>query len=355
MKRCSESRRSIAVKRSNHTMDFTRGRLFLCNAFKSIITSLVLLWRSKSTFPTQTPKFNPTTHLNLNKLGLKTLIFNPKSHDHRHIVHKNYKLAPPSPSPQFSLTSSRSLLDNTSSWTSSMMDDLLGTDSGVPFMATSDEDMFMAMTTSTTRSNPKRKRTQGNERVKREFPPPIPFLAQTGNLQCRMPWNLTRHYSNGRLVLQEEKAQHHDYFEAERDNGRLVLKLVPQDNTIVTTYDLPPESSGGHLAVCEENDEELEMENVQFAEKYYAENDNDDDDDADDDGDDDDECDNNVDESKAMLVCNSVPQSHSEISRYAEKYGNMYFTKSAAIHEQPQNYFAHPASAPLRPITTAVI
>ncbi|KAL6179802.1 hypothetical protein ACLB2K_046473 [Fragaria x ananassa] len=179
-----------------------------------------------------------------------------------------------------------------------------------------------------------------------------------------MPWNLTRHYFNGRLVLQEEKAQHHEYFEAERDNGRLVLKLMPLDNTIVTTYDLPPESSGGHLVVCEENNEVLEMENVQFAETDYAENDNDDDDNGchgtlwpqcSSVNVDDDECDNNVDESKAMLVCNSVPQSHSEISRYAEKYGNMYFTKSAAIHEQPQNYFAHPASAPLRPITTAVI
>ena len=120
-----------------------------------------------------------------------------------------------------------------------MMDDLLGTDSGVAFMATSDDDLFMSMTTSSTRSNLKRKNTQGREKViKREFPPPIPLLAQTGSLQCRMPWNLTRHYSNGRLVLQREKAQHHEYFEAERDNGRLVLKLVPLESGQRNTKEL---------------------------------------------------------------------------------------------------------------------
>ncbi|KAM5575846.1 hypothetical protein ABKV19_014673 [Rosa sericea] len=349
MKRGSESRQSIAVKRSNRTMDFTSGRSFICTAYKSIISSLCLLWGSRSTCPMQTPK--DSTHQNL-KSGLKTLIFNPKSHNHRHIVHKDYKLAPPLPSSQPSLTYSWSLLDNSSSWTSSMMDDLLGTDSGVAYMTTTD-DMLMSMTTSTTGSYPKKKSTRGSERVKREFPPPIPLLAQTVNLQCRMPWNLTRHYSNGRLVLKGEKAQYHEYFEAERDSGHLVLKLVPLDNTILTSYDVP-ESSGGHLDVCEENDEELEMENMQFAEEDYAE---DDADDGDDDEEEHDECDNSVDESKTMLVCNSVPQSHSEISICAEKYGNLPInsTKSAAsIHEQPQNYFAHPASAPLCPMTTVI-
>ena len=76
----------------------------------------------------------------------------------------------------------------------------------------------------------------------------------------------------------------------------------------------------------------------------------------DDEGDEDNEYDNIVDESKTMFICNSMPQSQSEISRCAQKYGNlpMYFTKSAAIHEQQQNYFAHPASAPLCPITAVI-
>lgn len=337
-------------------MDFVSGS-FLCTAYKSMISSIFLLWGSRSTFPMQTPtEFPTTTHQNL-KLGLKTLIFNPKSHDQRHIFHKNYKLAPPSPSSQSSLSCPRSLLDSSSSWTASQMDDLLGTDSGVAYMATSNDDMSMLTTTSPTRIYPnKRKNTQGSERVKREFPPPIPLLAQTGNLTCRMPWNLTRHYSNARLVLKGEKVQHHEYFEAERDNGRLVLKLVHLDNTIITSYDLP-KSSGGQMDVREENDEELKMEDVQFAEEDDAEDDDDDADDDDNEDDVDDVCDNKVDETATMLVCNSVPQSHLEISRCSEKYGNLpkYFKNAAAsIHGHPQNYFAHPASAPLRPMTTVI-
>lgn len=334
-------------------MDFLSGS-FLCTAYRSMISSIFLLWGPRSTFPVQTPTEYPsTTHQNL-KLGLKTLIFNPKSHDQRHIFHKNYKLAPPSPSSQSSLSCPRSLLDSSSSWTASQMDDLLGTDSGVAYMATSNDDMSMSTKTSPTRIYPnKRKSTLGSERVKREFPPPIPLLAQTGNLTCRMPWNLTRHYSKARLVLKGEKVQHHEYFEAERDNGRLVLKLVPLDNTLITSYDLP-KSSGGHMDVCEENDDELKMEDVQFAEEDDAEDDADDDDNEDDV---DYICDNKVDESATMLVCNSVPQSHLEISRCSEKYGNLpkYFTNAAAsIHGHPQNYFAHPASAPLRPMTTVI-
>ncbi|KAG2709235.1 hypothetical protein I3760_05G229000 [Carya illinoinensis] len=66
---------------------------------------------------------------------------------------------------------------------------------------------------------------------KKEFPPPIPSLARTGNLPSHMPWVLKRHYtSDGRLVLTEEKVRHHEYFRAHRANGRLTLQLVPLDN-----------------------------------------------------------------------------------------------------------------------------
>ncbi|KAM6544416.1 hypothetical protein CsatB_008863 [Cannabis sativa] len=62
------------------------------------------------------------------------------------------------------------------------------------------------------------------------FPPPIPLLARTQNLPCRMPWVLTRHYtSDGRLILTEEKLPRHEYFRAHRSNGRLTLQLVPLD------------------------------------------------------------------------------------------------------------------------------
>lgn len=61
--------------------------------------------------------------------------------------------------------------------------------------------------------------------VKREYPAPIPPLAY-GNLRARMPYVLTRHYGDGKLVLRVERVKHHGYFEARRENGRLVLNLL---------------------------------------------------------------------------------------------------------------------------------
>lgn len=60
----------------------------------------------------------------------------------------------------------------------------------------------------------------------KEYPPPIPLLAQTGNKKGRMPWVLTREYVDGRLILREVREERYEYFETTRDNGRLVLKLV---------------------------------------------------------------------------------------------------------------------------------
>ncbi|XP_062099000.1 target of rapamycin complex 2 subunit AVO1 [Humulus lupulus] len=66
---------------------------------------------------------------------------------------------------------------------------------------------------------------------KKVFPPPIPLLARTENLPCRMPWVLRRDYtSDGRLILTEEKVLRHEYFRAHRSNGRLTLQLVPLDD-----------------------------------------------------------------------------------------------------------------------------
>ncbi|PNY06952.1 protein FANTASTIC FOUR 1-like [Trifolium pratense] len=70
-----------------------------------------------------------------------------------------------------------------------------------------------------------------NKDKKREFPPPIPCLAQTENLASHMRYVLTRYYTNeGRLIIKEEKVKHHEYFHAHRENGRLTLQLVPLDN-----------------------------------------------------------------------------------------------------------------------------
>ncbi|KAL3830475.1 hypothetical protein ACJIZ3_019277 [Penstemon smallii] len=42
-----------------------------------------------------------------------------------------------------------------------------------------------------------------------------------------MPWVMHKHHtSDGRLVITKEKVKRHEYFEAFRSNGRLVLNLV---------------------------------------------------------------------------------------------------------------------------------
>lgn len=74
------------------------------------------------------------------------------------------------------------------------------------------------------------KREKGVMKFK-EYPPPIPWLARTGNSPAsRMPWVLKRYYTeDGRLIITGEKAERHEYFEAHRSDGRLRLRLVPLD------------------------------------------------------------------------------------------------------------------------------
>lgn len=81
--------------------------------------------------------------------------------------------------------------------------------------------------------------------ITRDYPPPIPPLAY-GNLTARMPYVLTRHYADGKLILQVERVKHHGYFEARRENGRLILNLLTLDGKCCH-------------GVCEDN-EELELE-----------------------------------------------------------------------------------------------
>ncbi|CAK8569282.1 unnamed protein product [Lathyrus sativus] len=67
-----------------------------------------------------------------------------------------------------------------------------------------------------------------NREKKREFPPPIPCLAQTQNLASHVSYVLKRYYTDeGRLIIMEEKVKHHEYFHAHRQNDRLTLQLVP--------------------------------------------------------------------------------------------------------------------------------
>ncbi|KAK2978573.1 hypothetical protein RJ640_006692 [Escallonia rubra] len=93
------------------------------------------------------------------------------------------------------------------------------------------------------RSRQSQRRNQKLEWKKKEYPPPIPLLAQTENLPSRMPWILTRHYVDGRLILKEARLKHHEYFETTRENGRLILKLIPLDDRIQCCHSIPGERS----------------------------------------------------------------------------------------------------------------
>ncbi|KAJ8772247.1 hypothetical protein K2173_027424 [Erythroxylum novogranatense] len=121
---------------------------------------------------------------------------------------------------------------------SSLTGDYIGVESCLDLKA-SNEEVF-TQENSSYRSCVQRssKRIQrSSSRNRGEFPPPIPLLARTENLPCRMPWVLRRYYtSDGRLILREEKVRHHEYFRAHRSNGRLTLHLVPLDNVHVFNH-----------------------------------------------------------------------------------------------------------------------
>ncbi|KAK4428447.1 hypothetical protein Salat_1144300 [Sesamum alatum] len=83
----------------------------------------------------------------------------------------------------------------------------------------------------------KTSRRRRREVAEKEYPPPIPMLARTENLPSHMPWVMRRYYtSDGRLVIKEEKVKRHEYFEAHRSNGRLVLNLIPLDDVVEESW-----------------------------------------------------------------------------------------------------------------------
>ncbi|XP_015887626.1 uncharacterized protein LOC107422665 isoform X2 [Ziziphus jujuba] len=154
-----------------------------------------------------------------------------------------------------SLSSCSSIVVDSSS--SSSMGDLIGTESGV-YMSSNEEEILKPIERRTSASYTGRFNGRYWDRrnaVEKEYPPPIPSLARTGNLPGRMPWVFRREYTHdGRLILREKRVQRHEYFYARRDNGRLILKLIPMDEQV--------ENEEGY------NDLELEdLDHLQFVEK----------------------------------------------------------------------------------------
>lgn len=75
-----------------------------------------------------------------------------------------------------------------------------------------------------------------------------------------MPWVLNRQCVDGRLILRKERVKNFEYFEAERKNGRLILNLIPLDDTVMGLY----------------LDGNLEQEKYQFAEEEEGDDNNED-------------------------------------------------------------------------------
>lgn len=254
-------------------MDFLNNNQGLFCKAKSIVLSLAgfILWASGLASTMQTPNESQTLQ-NL-KPGLKTLVHNQKeenpsgktSHQpappekiiHSYMVSKSPATWTTTSSlPPFSSCSS-AMLDSSSS--SSLTGDLIGSESGV-YMSSNDEEQKKENLTSY------RSRIHGNyssrrNATKKEYPPPIPSLARTGNLPGRMPWVLTRHYTDdGRLILKGVKVKRHEFFHAHRENGRLILKLIPLDNEIKDFDALGEE--------VEDEEEDLELEDhLQFVDQ----------------------------------------------------------------------------------------
>lgn len=202
-------------------MEFHRKEGILSRA-KSIILFLFRLISRPS-------RLSPHHHIHQVADGLKTLIY-PLEENPSFIIHKKMT----SPSATSSLSSG--LLTKASSLSESLarpsrfyasLDDLLGSESGVCMI--SDEDYIFDEVNFTHSDIDFVKRNKKCQ-VTKEYPPLIPFLARTANLRAHMPWIMTRLYIHGKLILTMEKVKHHEYFEADRDNGRLVMNLVSLDD-----------------------------------------------------------------------------------------------------------------------------
>ncbi|KAG2321020.1 hypothetical protein Bca4012_055964 [Brassica carinata] len=139
---------------------------------------------------------------------------------------------------------SPSMLSRTSSSSSSAVGDYIGTESCFDVLSADEENDLISSSESMSRyryGGRRREEREARAAAAREFPPPIPLLAQTENLLPHMPWILKRVVtSDGRLILREEKVRHHEYFRAHRSNGRLTLHLVPLDDDV---FELPQETS----------------------------------------------------------------------------------------------------------------
>ena len=81
------------------------------------------------------------------------------------------------------------------------------------------------------------RRPRYNNATARQYPPPIPLLAQSGNVPGRLPLVFKREVrEDGRLIITAERFQRREYLEVRRENGRLVMELVPVNDAVYCEY-----------------------------------------------------------------------------------------------------------------------
>ncbi|KAL5846733.1 hypothetical protein ACOSQ3_010257 [Xanthoceras sorbifolium] len=287
-------------------------------------------------------------HNCLQLVGLKTLVYlqgQPLQNSNPSLVINSYMI-PESSSP---LPSFQSLTLSSSS--SYAMDDLLGSENGTYMNHSHEEVAEPAMNRCVSKQNQRRAITT------REYPPPIPLLARTENLAGHMPWILTRDYSNGKLIIKEERVKHHQYFEAHREKGRLILRLVLLDDTVPCC----------HTASSDKNHEnQVELQDLEFIQEENQENTTETaDEDENGNWDNIDDVMTVVEETRKkggiMILASQRCKTRMESWCYDKGYGALrkcftytgreisdttYFCNGNP-HDRDGSYFAHPGSAPL--------
>ncbi|MED6131378.1 hypothetical protein PIB30_008967 [Stylosanthes scabra] len=211
------------------------------------------------------------------QVGLKTLAVIHQQKQPSQVIHC-YTIAPasatplpppPPPTPPPSLPPPPSMwLSCSYAFRCTMIGDVLGSESG-DYMtvegkseAEGQEEQEEAKSSSFIRIDLSKGKEKMEEEKKRElqFPPPITLMrTDTG----RMPWVFKReHGEEGRLVITAERVKRREYVEALRVNGKVTMKLVPEEDGDEEESEYCEECG---CSVNEEEEEEtVELEDLEF-------------------------------------------------------------------------------------------
>ncbi|XP_022939162.1 uncharacterized protein LOC111445156 [Cucurbita moschata] len=229
-------------------MDYFSTKRYLFCRLKIIVSSFFgfLLHASSFRFPMQMPiqKQGPVVEaVRFSISGLKALISSQEEHQEVGQEKEDRVIR------SFGIGIITSKLLTPSSSSSSigscnlLMDDLIGTESGVSLTENTEETeekLTHAYFDRPHNCTNLHGFTEQNQRCvpKKQFPPPIPSLATQAGQRTRSPWILTRYYSDRRLILKLERVGNHQSMESHRENGRLILNLVPSPVPGVDNQDL---------------------------------------------------------------------------------------------------------------------